>query len=377
MELEGIEEHEQVIIARILKSLRPSQVKNSTQNDRRQGQQRFIPIINRSSQAAASVYPTQFPSWVYPSYSPELVIYQLWQQEELLRQQNFLLALPVLPSTSSIPQMFPFVHSVLCPSHRLYFPGMEQESTSATPRITIGNSGPSIYVSDHMVPNLNRCRSTVTIQEIQEDKPEESPEWKNDTELRIQECVPDDEKQSVGEGRRQIGNIKSEGDRIEQLEWNQSRIMDSSHPIDFRLQNLGTSSTNPRQQYPPPRVSSQRSLRPLIPASPVMIRNVRPASSTGSIQQNFPNQAPSSPIIRTGMPSCSARTMPGRAEYGGARHSFMAPAVRIRSVVPVCSAPPSRKLSGSSLEGGLPYMEKDKNEDDVSKANSDLSKFHT
>lgn len=389
VESKNNEEQEQVIIARVLASLHPSESRNITQNDPQRGQQRCISMCRKSTLPSASFYPMQFHNWVYPNYSPEIAMYHLWQQEQLLQQQNRLLALPVSPSTPFMPPIFPFMQSVLHPDHCLYFPSTEQESTSAGPRITIATSGPSICFSDHLVPNPIRGRSTVTIREIQEEQTEESPEYStsavsdpfvldnSNTEPQAQEPVQEDDKQRLGDGRRQTGNVKLEGNQTEQFEWVYPRIMDSGfRSVGFRLQNpsgFDSSRPNLRHQYPP-RTNSPRSLRPPSFPAPVMTRAVG-TSSMSSRPQNLPARMPAPPKMRTGGPSCSARPMPGRMELGGVQNSFMAPAVRIRSVVPVCSAPPPRKVSGSN-QGVVPNTEK-KNADhnDMSKASSELGKL--
>ncbi|KAL6278733.1 hypothetical protein ACE6H2_022334 [Prunus campanulata] len=374
-ESRGNEEQEQVIIARILGSFRPSDSKN-TQSDRRHGQQTYIPIYNKSTLPSPSLYPMQFQNWAYSNYSPEIAMYELWQQEQLLQQQNRLLPLPFSLATPSIPQMFPFMQSVLHPDHCLYFPARGQQSTSAGPRITIATSGASFCFSNHLVPNPIRGKSTVTIQEIQEEKPKESPEYSpsvvsdpfspgnSGTELRIQEQVQDE----LGS---KVGSLQLECNPTGQFGWPHPKIMDSSFkPVDFGLQrphDFDSCRPNLRPQNPP-RVSTPTSLRPQFAADPVIMRTVSPAS-LGSRPQNFPSRIPAPPRLRTGIPSSSAAPMPERIELGGLRPSFMAPAVRIRSVVPVCSAPPARKMPSSSQRRELPNMEKkDTNLDDMSKA---------
>ncbi|KAF3435080.1 hypothetical protein FNV43_RR22167 [Rhamnella rubrinervis] len=371
------EEQEQVIIARVLAGLHLSESRNITQNDRQHGQQRYISMCRKSTLPSASLYPMQFHNWVYPNYSPEIALYHMWQQDQLLQQQNRLLALPVSPSTPFMPPVFPFMQSVLRPDHCLYFPAMEQESTSAGPRITLATSGPSICFSERLVPNPIRGRSTVTIREIQEEKTEESPEYStsvvsdsfvldnSNTEPQVQESVQEDDKQRLGDGRRQTDTVKLEGKQNSEFK-----------PIGFRLQNpsgFDSSRPNLRHQYPP-RMNSPGSLRPPSFPAPVKTRTVG-TSSMSSRPQNLPARMPAPPKMRTGGPSYSARPMSGRMELGGIQNSFMAPAVRIRSVVPVCSAPPPRKVSDSS-QGVAPNMEK-KNADhnDMSKASSELGKL--
>ncbi|KAM5561458.1 hypothetical protein ABKV19_022182 [Rosa sericea] len=370
MESQGIEEQEQVIISRILGHLRPSDPKNP-RNDRRHGQHGYTPICNNYTLPTPSLYPMQFHDWAYSNYSPELAMYQLWQQEQLLQQQNRLLALPVLPAVPSIPQIYPFMQSMLHPDHHLYFPSREEESTSVGPKFTISTSGPSFCFSNHLVPNPIRGKSTVTIQEIQEEKSEESAEYSpsvvpvpfglgnSTTELRVQEQSRDDKQKLVELGSR-IENLQLEGNQTGQSEWGNPGTMDSSFkPVDFGLHN-------------PPRMSPPRSLRPPSAADPVLIRTVRPTFSLGSRPsrpQNLPTRFPAPPRMRAGIPSYSATPTFQRMEFGRPRPSFMAPAVRIRSVVPVCSAPPARSMQSSSQETVIPNMEKkDTSQHDMSKS---------
>ncbi|KAK9919643.1 hypothetical protein M0R45_028229 [Rubus argutus] len=382
MESKGIEEQEQVIIARILGHMRPSESKNP-RNDPRNGQHKHTPICNTSTLPTPSVYPMQFHNWAYSNYSPEVAIYQLWQQEQLLQQQNRLLALPVSPATPSIPRMFPFMQSVFHPDHCLYFPAREEESTSVGPKITFSASGPSICFSNHLVPNPIRGKSTVTIQEIQEEKSEESPEYSqavvpdpfglgnSKTELRIQGQVQD-EKQKLVELESRIGNLQLEGKPTGKFEWGNPGIMESSFkPVDFQLQSSrGFDSCRPNlRPQNPPTMSPPRILRPLSAADPVLIRTVRPTSSPGGSPQNVPTRFPAPPRMRTGIPSYSSTPAPERMEFGRPRPSFLAPAVRIRSVVPVCSAPPARNMPSSSQERVVPNLgKKDTSQQDMSKA---------
>ncbi|XP_050384123.1 double-stranded RNA-binding protein 2-like [Argentina anserina] len=359
MESQGIGEQERVIISRILEHLRPSEPKNP-RNDRRHGQHGYTPSCSDSTLPTPSLYPMQIHNWAYSNYSTELAMYQLWQQEQLLQQQNRWLAFPVLPSVPSVPQIYPFMQSMLHPDHCLYFPSRQEQSTSHGPKITISTSASSFCFSNDMVPNPIRGKSTVTIQEIQEEKSEESLEYSpsvmpspfglgtSTTEQRIQEQVRDG-KQNLLELGSRIENLKLEGKQTGQSQWGNTGTMDSSFtPNDFRLQN-------------PPRMSSPRGLRPPSAADHVLIRTERPTSSLGSglsRPQNLPTRFPAPPRMRAGMPSYSATPSLERMEFGRPRHSFMAPAVRIRTVVPVCSAPPARSMQSSSQETVIPNMQK-------------------
>lgn len=386
------EEQEQVTIARVLASLHPSKCTNYTQNDHRHRQQQYISMCRKSTLPGGSLYPMQFHNWAYPSYSPEIAMYHLWQQEQLLLQQNRLLAFPVSRSNPSIPPIYPFMQSVLQPNHCIYFPAMEQVSTSVGPRITVATSAPSICFSDHLVPNPIRGRSTVTIQEIQEEKTEEAPDYStsvvsnplllsySNSEPKVQESVQEDGRQRLGDGRTKNGNVNVEGNRTGQFEWAYPRIMDFGFkPVDFQLQSpcgIDSSRPNLRHQQYPPRVNTPGSLRPPSSTTPVMNRTVRSTSSMCSRPQNLPSRMPVPPKMRTAGPSCSARLIPERMEFVGVRNSFMAPAVRIRSVVPVCSAPPPRQLPISSQEGVPPNMDKkNADHDDMLKASTELGKL--
>uniref|UniRef100_A0A2P2NHV1 Uncharacterized protein MANES_09G158800 n=1 Tax=Rhizophora mucronata TaxID=61149 RepID=A0A2P2NHV1_RHIMU len=80
--------------------------------------------------------------------------------------------------------------------------------------------------------------------------------------------------------------------------------------------------------------------------------------------------------MRTGLPSYSASPQPQRMDIGRLQPRFKAPAVRIRSVVPVCSALPPREMPSSGQEGVLPKQNaEDKKPEDISKASSELGKL--
>ncbi|KAK7849926.1 double-stranded rna-binding protein 3 [Quercus suber] len=431
LECKGNEEQEQVIIARVLASLRPSEANKSTENYHRHGRQRSTPILWGSNPPTPTLYPMRCQNWAYSTFSPEMAMYQIWHQEQLLQQQHRLLALAVPAATPSAPQLYPFMQSMLRPDCCLYFPGRELESvpmgpkiTIATsgpslcfsnhlvpssirgrstvtiqtiyaparllelesvpmgPKITIATSGPSLCFSNHLVPSSIRGRSTVTIQEIQEEKPEESSNYSPSgvpdppcvgnisTEPQILETVQEDEKQNLGGLDRKISNLQLEGNQTGNSEWACHRGMVSgSKPIEFQLQNprVDSSLSNVGPQY-------RYSVPPLSAAAPVRTRTVSPTSSLGFRPQNMASPWAAPPRMRTGVSSCSPRP-PERFDLG-VPPAFMAPAVRIRSVVPVCSAPPVRKMPNSSNEVASSNREKkDSEPEGMSRAGSKFGKL--
>lgn len=382
LEGKGNEEQEQVIIARVLASLRPSEANKSTENYHRHGRQRSTPILWESNPPTPTLYPMRCQNWAYSTFSPEMAMYQIWHQEQLLQQQHRLLALAVPAATPSAPQLYPFMQSMLRPDCCLYFPGRELESVPIGPKITIATSGPSLCFSNHLVPSSIRGRSTVTIQEIQEEKPEESSNYSPSgvpdppcvgnisTEPQILETVQEDEKQNLGGLDRKISNLQLEGNQTGNSEWACHRGMVSgSKPIEFQLQNprIDSSLSNVGPQY-------RYSVPPLSAAAPVRTRTVSPTSSLGFRPQNMASPWAAPPRMRTGVPSCSPRP-PERFDLG-VPPALMAPAVRIRSVVPVCSAPPVRKLPNSSNEVASSNREKkDSEPEGMSRAGSKFGKL--
>ncbi|XP_065853639.1 double-stranded RNA-binding protein 2-like [Euphorbia lathyris] len=360
----GSEEQEQVVIARFLASLQPSEMKNFKQSDIQGGHERFIPVCRGLTPPTASLYPLHYQNWAYPGFPPEMAIYQLWQQEQLLQLQNRLLTLQVPPSPPPppAPQILPYI---LPPTSHLFVPMREQEPLPVNPRITLASKGPLLCFSDNDSSDAIRGKSTVTIQEIHEEKTEELPE----TSLSMASDDPIFSNFSAEDNKHKNGSLESKLERI-QLGENQTEkfehaargSMDSGYTdVDFRVQNphsMVSSQYTPRSSStcrPPPSVAPPVMIRNMRPrpastASPVRIRNVGPVSSLNR-QQDIGARVPAPPRMRTGIPLNSTRPHPQRMDFGGVRPCFMAPAVRIRSVVPVCSAPPARKMPSTEQEG--------------------------
>ncbi|XP_002512276.2 double-stranded RNA-binding protein 2 [Ricinus communis] len=374
----GSEEQEQVVIARFLASVQPSELKINKQNDCQTGHERFIPVCKDLTPPTPSLYPMQSQNWAYPSFSPEIAIYQMWQQEQLLQLHNRLLTLQVPPAPPPAPPMLPYMQSVLPPNSHIFFPLRKQETVPVGPRITIASSGPLLCLSDNVDSDSVRGKSAVTIQEINEEKPEDlsdcSPSIISDppvlgnlsAEARFKESHDDDKNNAV--------ESKVENVRLAENPSGQSshRNTDSGYSqVDFRVQSPGvfvschaSSQFSPRQSStscrPPPTVMIRNvGPRPLPAAPPVRIRTMGPVSSVPR-PHDLAAQIPGPSRMRTGAPSYSARPQPQRMDFVGMHPRFMAPAVRIRSVVPVCSAPPpARKMPTAGQEGAL--LNKQKN----------------
>ncbi|XP_031256593.1 double-stranded RNA-binding protein 2-like [Pistacia vera] len=391
------EEQEQVVIARFLSSLQQSESKHFLQNDCQYGHQRFIPMCRGLTPPTSSLYPQQCQSWAYPSFSPELTLCQIWQQEQLLQLQNHLLALPVSPTPPLGPQILPYMQSIFRPNHALCIPTRKQEPLPVEgPRLTVATSSPSLCFSSKPVPEPIRNRSTVTIQEIQEEKTEESSKFtpsvvpdapvsvRTNAEPRMEQSTQEDGNKKIVDLESKISvelegkfeNVKYEGSQSGQSELSSHRNLDSGFRFDnLHLQNPRVHSY-PRTHYHP-RASSHRSSRPpSSAAATTAMRTVGPISSARPLPQNLASRMPAPPRMRTGVSSCSTIPSTERINLRQVHPSFMAPAVRIRTVVPVCSAPPQRQMPSSVQEATVPNREKKDTIQDVSTAASKLDNLH-
>ncbi|KAJ6413868.1 hypothetical protein OIU84_006637 [Salix udensis] len=279
------EEQEQVVIARVLASLQPAELKNSKQNDSQRGHERFFPVFNDLIPPIPTLYPVQCHSWAYPSFSPEMAIYQMWQQEELFQLQNRLLALQI-PSVSPGPQIFPYMQSMLPSDSVLFNPLMEQETAP-------------LFRIPPAVGNFN-------------------------AEPRPKDPVDVDDKQMKVELERKVENVKPGDNQTRKFEWASSSNIDSGYrPVDFQAQNKHSyHSSQVTLQYPP-RASSLRSCRPSPSAAPpVMIRSVRPLPSSTAPSALNNNVGPSSvPKLQDLAAQIPA---PPRMRTGGAHSSYLA-----------------------------------------------------
>ncbi|KAM7472719.1 hypothetical protein LguiA_010902 [Lonicera macranthoides] len=330
LESELGEEQEQVVIARVLSTLQPPKPNNTTRNGPQNGPPRPTHNSPDLNPTPSSLSPIQYTNWAYYNFPTEMAMYRMWQQAQLSQHQSGLLSLPVPPPLPlPAPQVLPFMPSVFHPD-QLYF---AQEHTVG-PTVTVSGSSPSFYISNNSSPTPSLGRSKVTIQEIQEEKTEE----------------PSQEEPKTGETDQVEPGPSPTGQY--------ARAQPSQ--IEFKLQNLRVGepsqcNTNIRPHHSSPGPGFRRVSEPAYPApAPVRNRTLGSVSNVGPRPQNLASPVRAPPGMRTGGAQFLTRPRVGF----GVPSRFMAPAVQIRSVVPVCSAPPLRNMTGSSQEGKSADQEK-------------------
>ncbi|GLT95246.1 hypothetical protein SLE2022_129380 [Rubroshorea leprosula] len=386
------EEQEQVVVARFLSSFRQSESRHSMRNNRQHEKQRSIPLCMELTPPTPSLYSIRNQSWPYPILSPEMV-YQMWQQEQLFQLQNHLFTVPVSPAPAPPPvaQILPHMRSIFHPDHHLSVPARVQEPIPR-PRLTIATSRPSLCLSNDTVTDLGKGKSRVTIQEIQEEITEESTKFSPP--LALDSHVPshasfesrreesnEDHKQKNVELESKVKSMQSEGDQNGQSEQASLRRFDTgARPTNSQFASsraFNSSHSYLRPQYPPRAVKYENSRLPS--PAPVMIRSVAPVSSMRPRSQNLATPVHAPPRMRTGAPPSPTRPRFDGINLGGMHPNSMAPAVRIRSVVPVCAAPPPRQIPSFNQEGMSPNKDKEDAgaaADGVSKATSQLDKLN-
>lgn len=351
-ESKGNEEQEQVIIAQVLASLHPSESNNFSESDHRHRWQNSTTTSLVPTPPIPGMYHMQCQHCEISSFSPQVALYQIWQQEQIIQQQNRLLSLTIAPTIPSAPQLYPIMQSVLQPDHCLYFPSTELASVPVGPTFSIATSRPSFYFSNQIVPEISRGRSTVTIREIQEEKAEDPQVCNLSDETRVPTAAPEDERQKHGGSRSESRNAKLGGQQSGKSQWSSQCTMGSTsvhRPVN-ELQNpsiIGTSNLRAYSQG-----STNRSFRPPAGASSI-VRTMAPTSSAGSRPQHRAVPLAVGSRMRPGLPTSPG--MPTSERLGMMRSPTpvcMAPAVRIRSVVPVCSAPPRRSIAEESKKQG-------------------------
>lgn len=303
------EEQEQVIVARFLANLNPPESITSPQSTLRKGDHSHRSYTFSPS---TSSFNTHYQNWASSNLPPETAIYYMWMQEQVAEQQRRLIPFPV-PVSPVPPPGLPWVHSMLHPSH---------PSLALRPGITSGTTNSSLYFSNQLVPNPTMARSMVTIQEVQDEKQDDSEPMK-------------DEKQESSPETTNVTSVPLETREIGSSQWTSGR---SRNPLGFE------------------------SSRP----------NIRLNQAVRPTQKNFP----SAPRMRSGVSSYSAGPGSRRMQGRGLHSPFMAPAVQIRSVVPVGSAAPSGRMTGSNQERPPSDDATIGSTGDISVMSSKLGNFH-
>lgn len=314
------EEQEQVVIARFLSRLPPAASNSSNHQNWQHIPIRTTPEITAQPPNILYPIPSQ-QSWVYSNLFTEMAP----------------------PPAVHCPQFVPFMQYFFHPNP--YFDLREKE-----PRVAVSTSNESLYFSNYMYLNPLRGRSMVTIQEIQEEKAEESS---SSVICANNVTIPDEVNVECENTARKAYNEKNVGLNLQSEE---KQIGQLGEKKDLKFRHVELRKKNPEW------VDSGSNVRPHNITTSSTMATAVPSSSVGSRPHNRMSQMHAPSKTGTWIPSCSSGPRSGRGFP-----NFMAPPVQIRSVVPVCSAPPAR----NNAEG----VRKTTEVKDSCTASSELSKL--
>ncbi|XP_010532195.1 PREDICTED: double-stranded RNA-binding protein 2-like isoform X2 [Tarenaya hassleriana] len=340
------QEQDQVVIARALASLLSKSAATSNCLGKLHS-----PIPVSRDLNPPSLYPMHAGPWAYPNYAPGFAVYQMWQQQHYLQFQSHPLRLPSPTSPALIPHSY--AYSIIHPDHGLYLAGVEEPHS----RISIASSG--MFFNSPI-----RNQSTVTIQEIHEEKAEETSGSSLSVSVSEHPVSPHP---SVGQTHSRGSVIVGDNNQKAVESENKVEIYGSSGKEFQQVERVSVvSDRNLRLNYARPRHQP----KPISSSGP----SFRPQSFSTICRtppQNSPSFASAPARMKTGSHSCSAMSRPERINFGVVHPKFRAPPVRIRSVTPVCSAPPPRQVCSSDQDEPLAGMEK---KDHVSGTSSGIGK---
>ncbi|XVF66281.1 hypothetical protein PTKIN_Ptkin10aG0022600 [Pterospermum kingtungense] len=320
-----------------------------------------------------SLFPLQHRNGAHSRIHPEASMYQAWIEEKAYHNQNRPFSLSSLSTYPHRPHIIPFIHSVFQSDPRPHFLAEVPDSISLVPGIS-----PVLYFSTDPVPAPIKSVSQLTIREIEEKSQEglkEGGEKKSDKSMPNAIC-----------------SNELESSQIKQ-HWVPSGFTDarlrpqatSTDKANLSLQNLSASDylhSNSRPQNILV-ASSTTSIRGCLPASfaaPPMVRTAATSCPVTPRPENSIPRMPTPPPRRISAATCCRRPFLEEIKNAGVRPSasFVAPTVHIRSVVPVCSAPPAKKPPNLFQERLFNGIEKNKVEskEDVSAQSLDFSKLH-
>lgn len=314
------EEQEQAVIARFLSSLPPA----ASNSSNHQHWQR-IPI----------------PTTPEITAQPLNILYPIPSQQSWVYSNLFTEMAP--PPAVHHPQFVPFMQSFFHPNP--YFHLREKE-----PGVAVSTSNESLHFSNYMYLNPLRGRSMVTIQEIQEEKTEESS---SSVICANNVTIPDEVNVECEKTARKVYNQKNAGLNLQSEE---KQIGQLGEKKDLKFRHVELRKKNPEW------VDSGSNVRPHNITTSSTMATAVPGSSVGYRPHNRMSQMHAPSKTGTWLPSCSSGPMSGRGFP-----NFMAPPVQIRSVVPVCSAPPAK----NNAEG----VRKNTEVKDSCTASSELSKL--
>ncbi|XP_021742333.1 double-stranded RNA-binding protein 2-like [Chenopodium quinoa] len=330
----GHEEQEQVVVARFLASLNPAEPSNSSQSIQQRGHHRLPASTTFRSPfpSAPTSFGVHYQNWTSSNLPPEMASHHMWLQEQPAEQQRRLMALPIPIQPVPTPtQVVPWMHSMLQPSHHQYCLTREQQPVPLSPGISMCTVRSPVYFSNHIVQDPMKARSMVAIQEIQEEKPENSSKHCPPEPLKAP--IPNSnsadvlnenlQKEAKQDSLAQANNVSSASVDVPE---NGLPTFESSRLPNIRFSHAATSN-HPGYTGKALPTASQG-----VPVGPTR-RNARTPITAPRMQSDV---------------GSSVRPRFGRMQTGGFRSQFTAPAVQIRSVVPVCSAAPPRRTTSST-----------------------------
>ncbi|GAB2277550.1 hypothetical protein Dimus_012260 [Dionaea muscipula] len=308
------EEQEQAIVARFLVGMKSS---NSHSSQHRKPAEKSNSLLS----------PQPCQNWA--PFTPEMEIYYyMWLQEQAVKQQNHLVAPPlsVVPMPS---QVFPVMHPIIQPGYHPYCLAPAQQPVAHGLGLSITTAGSSLYLmDDKSVPDQTRTGS-LSVEELHEGKPIDSS--------KLSPLEVPDEHSFPGTSTTEPATAICERPPLKDVKQNnfvlEAKIGSSVSLEEFHAGELRqpfTSSPGSGIQLGDSRSTESLGFAAWAPAAP------------GAGMVNSPS-VPAHRIMRIPLPKYPSRHRPDSR--------FMAPpAVLIRPVVPVCSAPPPRKTPGLKQE---------------------------
>ncbi|KAL9233258.1 hypothetical protein vseg_008279 [Gypsophila vaccaria] len=337
----SLEEQEQVVVARFLSNLKLPESSGRPQCNQPKGHPQSPTTFKSSFPPTLSSVDARYQNQAPSHLRPEMAVHHIWLQKEAAEYQCHLMALgmsmpPVAPPRQVVPWMHPYCLTG------------EQKPFPVAP----------LYFTNQLVQYPVKTRSMVTIQEMQlenqKDMSKLSPSEASVT-SKNSSCVSSEKLEGTDDNPPQNENSTSVSLEINKKESSEhpsrgeTKLRKPSdaessrpNPKMSRAPNIGTASTTASRATP-------------VGYTP---RNFRPRSTT--------------PRMPSGVNSYSTQPVFGRMQAGGFHAPSMAPAVQIRSVVPVCSAAPPRTMKSATQERPSTAEMKNDTAGDVSTMSSTL-----
>lgn len=168
------DEQEQVIVARYLSSLRLPEMSISGQREKGKLQKEIFRVKGDviPCGVGSPSFRMQHQNSTYSYLPPEWFLYETCHRG--VPQQSHFLALPSTSTSIPRPRFFPFIQSMLRPDIGSIFWAREQGPIAVVPE-----PRPLFYLSNNLLPVPDRNDSRVTIEEIEENSPVQE-EWLNE-----------------------------------------------------------------------------------------------------------------------------------------------------------------------------------------------------